>query len=286
MSDEYVYSEKVRALSDEQEFYVHNSGDFAVEIFSSAFSAYTRKTNLELISAIRNKSFCILDISQCSAKEVEQIAVWCSEQEYRFVELNNDKSKIVITHKLFDVTNVGTFLPGIVTWQDWDELQFETKKFLEQIPFGIPLNSKEKEIIFNKYFQKEKYNDLCLLRYSQTLYAEALDHGNRNIKFVTYVGIFDKHECAIYFENAQKELKEILNCFELYYEIYDGMSNIILDICPELNQSTHQIVILVEKIYRDLVVRIRKFSSRQENMGYYVKYCLDRWIPEKLVGKR
>lgn len=107
------------------------------------------------MTAMRNKSFCIVDISQCSDKEIEQIVEWCREREYRFVELNNDKNKIAITHKLFDITNVGTFLPGIVTWKDWDDLQFESKEFLEQVPFGKPLKSKEKEMILNKYFQKK-----------------------------------------------------------------------------------------------------------------------------------
>ena len=205
---------------------------------------------------------------------------------YRFVELSNDKNKIAITHKLFDITNVGTFLPGVVTWKDWDELEFETEEFLAQVPFGNPLEPKEKEMIFDKYFQKEKYFDLSSLQYSQTLNGEALNHGNRNIKFVTYVGIFDEDECGIYFEDVRKKLKEKLNYFELYYEIYEDMSNIILEICPEIHQSTKRVVSLVEKIYHELVVNIRKHSSRQENMGYYIKYCLDRWIPEKLVGKR
>lgn len=33
LDESYIYSEKVRSLSDDQEFFVHNSGDFAVEIF-------------------------------------------------------------------------------------------------------------------------------------------------------------------------------------------------------------------------------------------------------------
>ena len=286
LDESYIYSEKVRSWSDEQELFVHDSVDFAVEIFSAGFSFYTRKTDIELVSAMRNKSFCIIDISQCSIKEVELIAEWCRERDYRFVELSNDKNKIAITHKLFDITNVGTFLPGVVTWKDWDELEFETEEFLEQVPFGNPLEPKEKEMIFDKYLQKEKYFDLSSLQYSQTLNGEALNHGNRNIKFVTYVVTFDEEECGIYFEEVRKKLKEKLNYFELYYEIYEDMSNIILEICPEIHQSTKRVVSLVEKIYHELVVNIRKHSSRQENMGYYIKYCLDRWIPEKLVGKR
>lgn len=90
LDESYIYSEKVRSWSDEQELFVHNSGDFAVEIFSAGFSFYTRKTDIELVSAMRNKSFCIIDISQCSIKEVELIAEWCRERDYRFVELSND----------------------------------------------------------------------------------------------------------------------------------------------------------------------------------------------------
>ena len=91
-------------MSDEQELFVHNNGDFAVEIFSAGFSFYTRKTDIELVSAMRNKSFCIIDISECSIKEVGLIVEWCRERDYRFVELCNDKNKIAITHKLFDIT--------------------------------------------------------------------------------------------------------------------------------------------------------------------------------------
>lgn len=163
LDDSYIYSEKVRSWSDEQELFVHNSGDFAVEIFSAGFSFYTRKTDLELVSAMRNKSFCIIDISQRSVKEVVLIAEWCREREYRFVKLCNDKDKIAITHKFFDITNVGTFFPGIVTWKYWDELEFEREEFLEQIPFGNPLKPEEKKMIFNTYCQEEKYFNLSLL---------------------------------------------------------------------------------------------------------------------------
>ena len=67
--------------------------------------------------------------------------------------------------------------------------------------------------------------------------------------------------------------------------MYEGVSNIILEICPEIHKSTKREVALVEKMYHEFVVEIRKHSSRQENMGYYIKNCLDRWSPEILVKK-
>lgn len=286
LSEDYVYSEKVRASSDEQEFFVHRSGDFAIEIFSVGFSFLSRKADFDLISKLKSKSFCIIDISQCTVKEVEKISEWCEKKGYQFIELEDDKNKIVISHNFFGISNVGTFMPGINTWKDWDDLDFGSKEFLEQIPFGCPLEVRDKEQIFNKYFNEEIYSDLCLLRYSQTMNAEALDHTDRNVRFITYVGIFDAHECDIYFKIARGELEKVLEHFELYYELYEDMSNIILDICPEFNQSTMEIVTLAENIYHNLVVTVRENSDKQENMAYYIKYCLDRWIPEKFVGKK
>ena len=70
--------------------------DFAVEIFSAGFSFYTRKTDIELVSTMRNKSFCIIDISECSIKEIGLIVEWCRERDYRFVELSNDKNKVAM----------------------------------------------------------------------------------------------------------------------------------------------------------------------------------------------
>lgn len=286
LNDEYIFSEKIRSLSDEQELFVHSSGDFAIEIFSTGFSFLTRKADFDLISKLKRKSFCILDISKCSVTDIAQILEWCEKKGYRFIELKDDKNKIVISHRNFDISNVGVFLPGITTWKDWDDLDFESKEFLQQIPFGYPLKTKEKEWIFNKYFQEEAHSDLCLLRHSQTMYAEALVHTDRNIKFIAYVGIFDVYECDTYFEIARVELEKVLKQFELYFEVYEDLSNIILEICPEFTQPTNEAVALAEKIYHNLVMVVRKNSSKQDNMAYYVKYYLDRWIPEKFVGKR
>ncbi len=59
LDESYIYSKKVRSWSDEQELFVHNSGDFAVEIFSAGFSFYTRKTDIELVSAMEGLNLSV-----------------------------------------------------------------------------------------------------------------------------------------------------------------------------------------------------------------------------------
>lgn len=59
LGTDYIYSRKVRALSDEQDLFVHKSGDFAVEVFSVGYPFVTRNSQSQLMHELRNKSFCI-----------------------------------------------------------------------------------------------------------------------------------------------------------------------------------------------------------------------------------
>jgi hypothetical protein len=287
LKSEYTYSEKVRAASDDQDLFIHSSGDFAVEVFSSGFSFFTRKADFELMFTLQSKSFCIIDISQCTLIEVDAVADWCDGNNYRFIKLNEDEGKFIISHMFFDISNIGAFLPGILTWRDWDNLNFDSKEFLDNIPYGNPVEPKEKKKIFNKYFQQdEQLFELCMLRYSQTLYSEALNHNDRLIRLITYIEPINMNEYENIFKIAYLNLKEVCEHFELYYELYEDFVDIILDIRPLLTQSTQQVIDKVEKIYHDLIVSLKENNDKQQNMAYYVKYCLDRWLPESLVGER
>lgn len=287
LKSEYIYSEKVRATSDDQDLFIHSSGDFALEVFSTGFSFFTRKADFELMSTLQNKSFCIIDISQCTPLEVDAIADWCNGNNYRFITLNEDKDKIIISHMLFDISNIGAFLPGISTWRDWDNLNYDSKDFLDKIPNGNPVESEEKKRIFIKYFQQnEQLSDLCESRYSQTSCSEALSHNDRLIRLITYIESININEYEEDFNIANQSLKEVCEHFELYYELYEDFVDVILDIKPLLTQSTQQIIDKVENIYHDLIILLKGNNDKQKNMAYYVKYHLDRWLPESLVGQR
>ncbi len=280
----YIYSEKVRATSDDQEFFVHSSGDFAVEVFSTGFSFFTRKADFQLMDTLHSKSFCILDISKCSPVEAGSIADWCNENNYRFIELTDDKDKIVISHMFFEPGSFGTLLPGISTCKEWDALNFGSEEFFNKLPHGTPVDLIEKQRIFNKYFQhNERISDLCLLRYSQALRSEALCHNERLIRFITYIEPTNIVEYDEGFKVAEQNLKEICKHFKLYYDPYEGITDVILEVQPLLTQSTQEVIAKVENIYQNLIKSLYEYNNQRKNMAFYVKYRLDRWLPESLV---
>ena len=284
LNPNYIYSEKVRATSDEQDFFIHSSGDFAVEIFSTGFSFFTRKSDFQLKATLRNNSFCMIDISQCSPAEIDSIENWCYKNNYRFIELADDKNKIVISHMLFELTDFGILLPGTPTWKEWDALNFNSEEFLNKLPYGSPVDLMEKQKIFSKYSQqKVQISELCLLRYSQTLYSESLCHNERCIRFVSYIQPIDIVEYEGCFKKAEQNLKQVSECFKLYYDPYKDIADVVLEIQPLLSQSTQDAVNQVENIYHNLLVELNANNNRKRNMAYYVKYRLDRWLPENMV---
>ncbi len=284
LNQNYIYSEKVRATSDHQEFFLHSSGDFAVEIFSTGFPFFTRKADFQLMDALHSKSFCIIDISKCNQVEVDAIADWCNESNYRFIELADDKDKMAISHMLFQTGSYGTLLPGTTTWKEWDALNFDSEEFFNKLPYGTPVDLIEKQRVFNKYFQQdEQISDLCLLRYSQALHSEALCHSERIIRFITYIETTDIVKYDEGFNIAEQNLKDKCKHFKLYYESYEEITDVILEVQPLLTQSTQELISKVENIYHELIKSLYIDNNQQNNMAYYVKYRLDRWLPESLV---
>ncbi|WP_077611611.1 DUF4365 domain-containing protein [Clostridium sp. Marseille-P2415] len=286
LNSNYTYSEKVRATSDNQEFFVHSSGDFAVEVFSTGFSFFTRKADFQLMDTLRSKSFCIIDTSQCSSAEVDAIADWCNESNYRFIELADDKDKIGISHMFFEPGSFGTLMPGISTWNEWDALNLDSEEFFNKLPYGTPVDLIEKQRIFNKYFQhNERISDLCLLRYSQALYSEALCHNDRLIRFITYIDPINIGDYDESLKVAEQSLKEICKHFRLYFDPYEDIVDVILEVQPLLTQSTQEAMAKVENIYYNFIKSLYTDNNQRKNMAYYVKYHLNRWLPESLVCK-
>lgn len=281
----YVYSYKVRAMSDDQEFFVHSSGDYAVECFATGFSFHTRRADFELKTAIQNKSYCALDISKCSPKEIERLVEWCHENQVNFIELDDDKDMIFISHPRFCVMESGLLMPGISTWSDWDDLNFDSVEFLSKIPFGNVLDEATKTNLFNKYYpNSSKITDLCLLRYSQVVLGEAIKHDERTVRFVAYIGSIDAKECELYVKQARKQIKSIIKVFKMYVTPYEDITDIVLEAQPNYNQSIRDIIESLENIFHELVLSLRDRSTKCENMAYYVKYLLQRYIPDNIIN--
>lgn len=287
LSDKYTYSIKMRATSADEDFFLHSSGDFAVEVFAKGFSSHTRNSEFELRLAVINKSFCALDISDCSAEDLEGLKKWCDKTNACYVELNEDKNNIFITHPFFKIIGYDLLLPGVATWHDWDNLNFDSEKFLAKIPCGRVLDKTQKNKLFAKYhLDASATTEFFLLPYNQALRGEALVHNERIIRFIAYIGTINKKDCESYLKQSREQLKGIVNDFDLYIEPYEDITDIILEVKPPYDQSTREIVDSVETVFDDLVLALRKRSGRQANMAYYIKYELDRYIPESLVKDR
>ena len=236
------------------------------------------------MDTLYSKSICIIDISKCDLVEVGAIETWCSERDYHIIKLADDKDKIVISHMFFGADLFGTLLPGFTTWKEWDAINFDSEEFLNKLPYGFPVDSIEKQSILNKYFHyAQKNSDLCLLRHSQALNSEALCHNKRCIRFIAYIESDNIDKYNEDFKVAEHNLKKVCKHFKLYYESYDIITDVILDVQPLLNQSTQEIVSKVESIYHNLITALYLDNNQQKNMAFYVKYQLNRWLPEQLV---
>lgn len=287
LSPNYIYSQKVRATSSEQNLFIHNSGEYAVEILVAGFAFSTRREDSKLISTIQNKSFCVVDISKCTPAEITAITNWCQENNYQFIRLSQDPNKIIISHQHFFAGDFGVITPGTATWNEWDALNFDTKTFLDTIPYGCPQSQKEKERIAKKYFQQQNItSDLYLLSYSQALYSEALCHSDRIIRLITYIEKIDIAKYQKHFSQTKSNLKKLFNKFKLYHEEYENILEITLEITPLPTQSTKQVLTKVENIYYNLITILKQANPSQKNMAYYTKYQLDRWIPEHLIKNK
>lgn len=84
---------------------------------------------------------------------------------------------------------------------------------------------------------------------------------------------------------ANQSLKEACEHFKLYYDPYEDIADVLLEVQPLITQSTQEAIDKVENIYHNLIISLGANSDHQKNMAYYVKYRLDRWLPETLVSK-
>ncbi|MGD6731852.1 MAG: DUF4365 domain-containing protein [Pleomorphochaeta sp.] len=283
---DYTYTKKVRATSDNQDLFIHRSGDFAVEIFSKGFYLFNHKKQSQHMISLMNKAFCVVDISKCNSNEVSRFSKWCDENDYNILELDQEKDKIAICHKSFCVGVWGTLLPGVLTWEDWDSLNYDSESFFKKIPYGEVLGLAEKQRIINKYFFKVEHNsDFCYLQYSELLRSDALCHDERLIRFVTYIKPIDFNKNKVFFDLAESDLKNITKSFKLFYDPYKDISDVILEIKPLLSQSSKDSIKEVEDIYHTLIKTLVKSTNQQKNMASFIKYDLNRWIPENIVCK-
>lgn len=290
LSDHYFQTKKVRATSGDECYFIHDSGKFAVEMFATTWNSHAHVADQNLLQQTLSRSFCFWDMSECNEDETSQTLEWCQNQGHQITSLDDDPEIIVISHPQFSVGGFGVMLPGMVTWEHFDSLDYKSEDFFQEIPFGKMPDASLCDRLNNKYLPNyhSKYAKEIKMSYEQISMGEALRHDRRLIRFVCYIHP-TVNEFNQIFEREVREIKNQLNgifaqnslkCIE-----YNGISDVILEIIPDCGMSTIDVVNSAESYFLKVVDNISKFIDSSHNMAYNVKYLLDRWVPEDLVLK-
>lgn len=289
LTDHYFHTEKVRATSGDQNFFIHDSGKFAVEILAGTWNSYAQRADENLMQNVFNRSFCVWDISSCQEKDIQQLIEWCGNKSYEISFLDDDPGIVLISHFAFATGEFGDLLPGMDTWEKFDEINFKSEEFIAQIPCGKLPEDTVYHNICKKYLHPDSNpTNEIITSYELTLAGEALRHDERVIRFICYV-----HPIAKNFELKfqkiaaiiDKEIKNKFVNFKLDHIPYKDINDIILEVMPFYNMSTIDAVNIAEPLFIKLLDCIFPLIDNSHNMAYYIKYLLDRWLPEEFVLK-
>ncbi|MDO7787883.1 DUF4365 domain-containing protein [Desulforamulus aquiferis] len=289
LSDMYFYTEKIRATSGDQNFIIHESGRFAVEVLTAGCNSFAQKTDNSLRYKILNRSFCLWDVSSCNENEIQQLLEWCKRKECILSYLHDKPGIVLISHHSFVVGNSGIFLPGMETWEKFDKINFKSEKFISEIPNGKLPEDNVYDNICNKYiFSHSEPPDEILTSFENALAGEALRHDARIIRFICYIKA-TKQNFEVEFQKIsvtiEKNLESKFVEVKLDYLKYEDLNEIVLEVRPFFNISTKEVVNITEQHFLELLDYLGPFIEDSTNMAYYVKYLLDRWLPEELVTK-
>lgn len=289
MGDDYIYTKEVRAASDSQNLFVNKSGNYAAEVFAVGYALSSRRSYNEIHNKLFRQSFCIWDIANCSKDEKEQLAEWCSLNDCKIEQIGSYTNIAMISHFSFSSSPSVTMLPGVVTWQGLDNLNINSQEFISKIPLGCPADEKIAKEIINRYFSDmgRELNEEIHLQYQQVLSGEPLNHTERLIHFIMYLVPIDLNK----FEKSFNELETICNELfinnnfnaELFFEHYADITDVVINIKPKLDSSTQETIMLVTPIIDLIYNRLIPYCTKEPNMAYFIKYHLDRYLPEEIV---
>lgn len=288
LGSDFYYTQKVRSTSSDHNFFIHNTGDFAIEILATGFSIVSRKAYNSLIQKYLKRAICIWNVASCNSSEKDQLAEWCYTNNFTYNLLEENPDIIVISHNRFSKGTYGFLFPGAIKWSDFESFNLSSDDFISRIPYGVPASQFESEKVLAVYLNlSEEITEESIVQYEQLLSGEALNHKERLIHFVSYIHPINNEEFQASFEmiksdfDAQFQSEEIE--VDLFVDYFDGIADLILDVRPKWNISTKEVVDLVCPYFMQIIDKVRYLCYQKGNMAYYIKYNLDRYLPEELV---
>lgn len=287
LPNHYFYTEKVRATSGNENFFIHDSGRFAVEIFSETCNSYIQRADENLVKTMINRLFCVWNISNCREDDIQKLTDWCEVNEYKISFLENEVGIVIISHYFFSFGEFGDMIPGMDTWKKYDETDFKSEEFMAKIPCGRPPDDRVYQDICNKYLHShiDSTNEI-ITSYEQTLQGEALRHDARVIRFTCYIcPIVEQFQEQFqgFVSILEERLKNKFISLKIRYIPYDDINDVVLEFVPYYNMSTADAVNIAEPLFLELLNNLFDLVDNSHNTAYYVKYLLDRWIPEQVT---
>jgi len=291
ISDDFYETIPVRATSDSQQLYIHKSGDFATMIGASGYALASRiyfsnqhKKNIE-------KCFCVWDISNCSKEDLMTLDKWCNENDISYSELGDDEGLIIISHPMFINSGEGIMYPGIVTWKEFDNNDFQSQNFIKKIPVG---NCPEEHImksVVERYIHitKDVISDEFFIQKESYIRGEVLNHSNRIIYFISYIKVDNIDIVNNIIDSYNTKINEnnmISNQTKLYIDKYTDFDDLILEIHPKYNITSKEAINHYAEMYSDALKLIKLYCKLRNNMAYDIKYKLDRYLPEHLIKEK
>jgi hypothetical protein len=287
LNRDFCLTEKVRSMSSDESYYIHKSGDFAILTYASSWNLISRKNYNYRFHDLFSRSYCMWDLTECSASEKKNFERWCESKNYNLTYY--DSSAIaIISHPFFSFGNYGVLLPGAITWLEFDELNFNSNEFINQIPYGKKA-SKENNDTFESEFLNSNNIEEQTIQIENYVNGEVLNHSNRNIIFIAYICAIHKKYISQVLEKQKYNLQENLSNYFSEIDLYlndeydDNLSDLVMSIVPKYFYSTSEIVNLFLPYYEKVFYEVIEYCNYEHNMAYYIKYNLDRYLPEEFV---
>lgn len=288
--EKYYYTQKIRSFSLDNNYFIHTSGKFAVEIFTTTQeSILDTKIKEEIIEKYKY-NLCLWDVSACTREEKENLFEWCDREGHAYYEKIDIDGVIIIANPMFNIDDYGILMPVPSNWEEKDKKSYSSKDFMENIPIGKMVDKN----ILNKFYKnylnidmnKVKNNE-CVFSFEDIHMGYLMNHKERNIVFTFFAENYKSDleniilKIANEIENNNKYIKEL----RLEYELFqNNIMEIYLKMVPNYNISSEKAILETESIFLDVIDNISVYLDKQNiSMADMIRYRGQRYFPSEFI---
>lgn len=288
--ENYHYTQKIRSFSLDNNYFIHKSGKFAVEIFATTKESIFNIKMKENIIEKYKYNLCLLDISTCREKEKENLFEWCDKEGHACYYVEDMSGVMVIANPMFKIGDYGTLISFPLNWDEKNKKSYSSKKFIESIPTGEIVSKN----ILNKFYKNylnidmnKLKDDECVFSFEDMHMGFLMNHEKRNVVFTFYAENYKSDlediilKMANEIENNNRHIKEL----RLEYKLFqNNIMEIYLIIVPNYNVSSEKAISKTECIFWDIIDNILAYLDKENiSMADMIKYRGQRYFPSEFI---